>query len=544
MSYPIINNISKAKVPKWGNEKKFIGIHFLGVVGENYELENDGCGAHFTIFYDGTIHQRCSLDAIVYAVGTAGYYKQKHPVARNANTISIEMCVKYDGKYDRNKATAEDPEWYFTKETQEACVQLVKKLMKDLNIPVSNVLRHYDIVNKTCPAPYVKNNKRKTSWTWQEFKAKLAGSFYRVRKSWEDSDSQIGAYEVLDNAKKNCPVGYNVYDEKGKIIYSAPKTGTQAKSIHLMSDEKTKALALLEIAKTVAPMYHMFPSVIAGQAVLESGYCSTDLALNANNVLGMKADLINSAWSGSMWDQKSIYNKRTAEQKSNGEVYYIYADFRKYDCLETCMKDICAFFTSIKLNGKYKYTGITDAKNYKEQTAIIKNCGYATDIKYDSKVNAVIEKYGLNKYDKTTDQPSGDILPDTDEPWYRVGTGWKNNICDGQIGAYHDLKMAKECSDKSSKEMDKEFHVFDQNGKIVYTSVVAEKKVYAVQCGAFKNEEFAKNRVKDLKKKGFEAIIHFDGTYHWVQVGVFTEKKNAERRLKDLIAKGYNVVIR
>ena len=45
---------------------------------------------------------------------------------------------------------------------------------------------------------------------------------YRVRKSWEDSKSQIGAYTNLDNAKKACDkagTGYEVYNSKGVAIY-------------------------------------------------------------------------------------------------------------------------------------------------------------------------------------------------------------------------------------------------------------------------------------------------------------------------------------
>ena len=47
-------------------------------------------------------------------------------------------------------------------------------------------------------------------------------SLYRVRKSWADSKSQIGAYSVLENAKKACDdagAGYYVFDESGKTIY-------------------------------------------------------------------------------------------------------------------------------------------------------------------------------------------------------------------------------------------------------------------------------------------------------------------------------------
>lgn len=61
---------------------------------------------------------------------------------------------------------------------------------------------HY---NQTKPEPVKKEEPKK---------------FYRVRKSWEDSKSQIGAYEYLENAKKYCKEGYSVYDWNGKEVYS------------------------------------------------------------------------------------------------------------------------------------------------------------------------------------------------------------------------------------------------------------------------------------------------------------------------------------
>ena len=42
---------------------------------------------------------------------------------------------------------------------------------------------------------------------------------YRVRKSWADANSQIGAYSNLNNAKKACKEGYTVYNSKGVAIY-------------------------------------------------------------------------------------------------------------------------------------------------------------------------------------------------------------------------------------------------------------------------------------------------------------------------------------
>ena len=51
--------------------------------------------------------------------------------------------------------------------------------------------------------------------------------YYRVRKSWKDAGSQLGAYTVLDNAKAMADKheGYTVYDWNGKAVYGAEVTG-------------------------------------------------------------------------------------------------------------------------------------------------------------------------------------------------------------------------------------------------------------------------------------------------------------------------------
>ena len=46
-------------------------------------------------------------------------------------------------------------------------------------------------------------------------------TMYRVRKTWADAASQIGAYTLLDNAKRSADAhpGYSVFDESGNAIY-------------------------------------------------------------------------------------------------------------------------------------------------------------------------------------------------------------------------------------------------------------------------------------------------------------------------------------
>ena len=48
-------------------------------------------------------------------------------------------------------------------------------------------------------------------------------NYYRVRKSWADVASQLGAYAVLENAKQMADKnpGYAVFDWNGKAVYKA-----------------------------------------------------------------------------------------------------------------------------------------------------------------------------------------------------------------------------------------------------------------------------------------------------------------------------------
>lgn len=43
---------------------------------------------------------------------------------------------------------------------------------------------------------------------------------YRIRKSWENAASQIGAYSILEDAQGACQFGYSVYDANGDAVYT------------------------------------------------------------------------------------------------------------------------------------------------------------------------------------------------------------------------------------------------------------------------------------------------------------------------------------
>lgn len=57
---------------------------------------------------------------------------------------------------------------------------------------------------------------------------------YRVRKTWADSKSQLGAYSILDNAKKTCDkagADYYVFNSKGEIVYPVAKEEKEENAI-------------------------------------------------------------------------------------------------------------------------------------------------------------------------------------------------------------------------------------------------------------------------------------------------------------------------
>ena len=61
---------------------------------------------------------------------------------------------------------------------------------------------------------------------YKKYAAGNGTKYYRVRKSWMDAASQLGAFTSLENAKSACKAGYTVYDDNGKAVYTT--AGQQA----------------------------------------------------------------------------------------------------------------------------------------------------------------------------------------------------------------------------------------------------------------------------------------------------------------------------
>lgn len=163
----------------------YIVIHYVGATGgaeancRYFEKFYRGVSAHYFVGHKGEIWQ-CVLDGDI--AWHCGANKYKHPHARNSNSIGIEMCCRQDGNGN----------WYFEDETVKATIDLVKYLKAKHNIPTENIIRHYDVSGKICPAPFVKNN---TKHTWedflQNFKATTNNSSPQKKKSNEEIAKEV-----------------------------------------------------------------------------------------------------------------------------------------------------------------------------------------------------------------------------------------------------------------------------------------------------------------------------------------------------------------
>lgn len=121
------------------------------------------------------------------------------PQCNNSNSIGIEICVNQDGDYSKAVANAAD---------------LTKKLMKELNIPVDRVIRHYDSCGKQCPAKMLKESK-----IWLDFKKALEKDEYKVEQQKIELNGVMKDVNVIKKDGHNYVMLQDLRDEKIYIGY-------------------------------------------------------------------------------------------------------------------------------------------------------------------------------------------------------------------------------------------------------------------------------------------------------------------------------------
>ena len=141
---------------------QYIVVHYTANNGDRaqgngnyFSQPNRNASAHYFVD-ENEIVQSVKDNDTAWHCGAKSY---KHPKCRNDNSIGVEMCSEKDDK----------GQYYINEQTQNTAIKLIKVLMEKYNIPIENVVRHYDVTGKMCPEPFVRNGVQ-----WLDFKNKLS----------------------------------------------------------------------------------------------------------------------------------------------------------------------------------------------------------------------------------------------------------------------------------------------------------------------------------------------------------------------------------
>lgn len=138
---------------------KYIVWHYTANDGDTdeanakyFKTANRKASAHYFVD-DDSVTISVPDTYVAWSVGGSRYSNYKktggaslYKICTNKNSINIELCdtIK-NGKHDVSVKTLEN------------AILLTQSLMKKYNIPIKNVIRHFDVTGKNCPAYYVNN---------------------------------------------------------------------------------------------------------------------------------------------------------------------------------------------------------------------------------------------------------------------------------------------------------------------------------------------------------------------------------------------------
>lgn len=143
-------------------------------------------------------------------------------------------------------------------------------------------------------------------------------------------------------------------------------------------------------ANELQNQYGILPSISMSQAILESNWGTSGLAVQNQNYYGIKG--------GSSEKEKQFRTKEYLEKSE--EWIEIDASFRKYESFEESMEDHARLLVHGTRWNPDLYRDVVEAADYEEAAHALYAAGYATDPDYPQKLISLIEQYDLQRYDR------------------------------------------------------------------------------------------------------------------------------------------------
>lgn len=189
---------------------KFLVLHYSANNGDTalgnckyFSGANRNASAHYFVDEKGIYRSVRDMNVAWHCGSMNGY---KHKYCRNTNSIGIEMCSRKD----------KNGRFYIKEETVTNAIELTKQLMKKYNIPIENVLRHYDVTGKICPKPFVENLE-----DWKQFKDRLEEEM--VKNIQIKLNGKIKTVEAINKNGFNFVKLRDVADDKIQVGYDNAK---------------------------------------------------------------------------------------------------------------------------------------------------------------------------------------------------------------------------------------------------------------------------------------------------------------------------------
>ena len=170
---------------------------------------------------------------------------------------------------------------------------------------------------------------------------------------------------------------------------TAPKVTVQAQT----ATQQNFLSTIGGYARDIAKNNDLYASVMIAQAILESGWGQSGLASAPNyNLFGIKGD----------YNGNSV-RMDTLEDDGSGNYYAAKEPFRKYSNYGESLNDYASLLTGDNNPNSWRYkfyygARVSATNSYQDATQHLTG-RYATDTRYASKLNQLIQTYGLTQYD-------------------------------------------------------------------------------------------------------------------------------------------------
>lgn len=140
-------------------------------------------------------------------------------------------------------------------------------------------------------------------------------------------------------------------------------------------------------ARQIADQNDLYTSVLIAQTVIESDWGRSELAHVHHNLFGIKGTF------------RGMSTTLPTKENINGQELQINAAFRRYSTFKESLND----YAQVLNQPLYFLAHKSKCHHYKQATEAIGRV-YATDPMYHQKLNQLIEKYDLTKYDQLIKQ--------------------------------------------------------------------------------------------------------------------------------------------